>query len=268
MFRKYDNLNNSGGSVSMLEWLGLNKYVIMGIDLSLYFLVFLVLYLVIHKFLLRKNLHGFLFVPLILKVIGRIFGLTSVSALSDIVLVSIIVTLLITNEQVLKKKLATNNTSLKKKNVSLSADQRNNLYKMISDTVNTLSTNRIGAIMTFERDINLDEYIKNGVRINAPVCPELLTTIFYEGTTLHDGACIIRNGIIEAASVYYTPTTKALNGKYGARHRASLGISEVTDSITVVVSEETGRVSFAINGELQAVGRDVFYQTFKELMEK
>ena len=116
--------------------------------------------------------------------------------------------------------------------------------------------------------LNLDEYIKNGVRINAPVCPELLTTIFYEGTTLHDGAVIIRNNMIEAASVYYTPTTKALNGKFGARHRASIGISEVTDAITVVVSEETGRISFAIAGELQAVGRDTFYQAFKELMEK
>lgn len=251
----------------MLEWLELNKYLIVGIDLVVYLSVIVILYLTSYKTFLRRNIGAFYLVPLMLKIIGRVLGLSAVSSLADVLLIAIIVTLLVTNEQVLKKKLAST-TTIKKKNVSLNADQRNNLYKMISDTVNTLSTNRIGAIMTFERDMNLDEYIKNGVKINAPVCPELLTTIFYEGTTLHDGACIIRNGIIEAASVYYTPTTKALNGKYGARHRASLGISEVTDSITVVVSEETGRVSFAINGELQAVGRDVFYQTFKELMEK
>lgn len=251
----------------MLEWLELNKYLIVGIDLVVYLGVIIILYLTSYKTFLRRNIGAFYIVPLMLKIIGRVLGLSAVSSLADVLLIAIIVTLLVTNEQVLKKKLAST-TTIKKKNVSLNADQRNNLYKMISDTVNTLSTNRIGAIMTFERDMNLDEYIKNGVKINAPVCPELLTTIFYEGTTLHDGACIIRNGIIEAASVYYTPTTKALNGKYGARHRASLGISEVTDSITVVVSEETGRVSFAINGELQAVGRDVFYQTFKDLMEK
>lgn len=251
----------------MLEWLELNKCLIVGIDLVVYLGVIIILYLTSYKTFLRRNIGAFYIVPLMLKIIGRVLGLSAVSSLADVLLIAIIVTLLVTNEQVLKKKLAST-TTIKKKNVSLNADQRNNLYKMISDTVNTLSTNRIGAIMTFERDMNLDEYIKNGVKINAPVCPELLTTIFYEGTTLHDGACIIRNGIIEAASVYYTPTTKALNGKYGARHRASLGISEVTDSITVVVSEETGRVSFAINGELQAVGRDVFYQTFKDLMEK
>lgn len=255
------------GSGCMLEWLELNKYLIVGIDLVVYLGVIIILYLTSYKTFLRRNIGAFYIVPLMLKIIGRVLGLSAVSSLADVLLIAIIVTLLVTNEQVLKKKLAST-TTIKKKNVSLNADQRNNLYKMISDTVNTLSTNRIGAIMTFERDMNLDEYIKNGVKINAPVCPELLTTIFYEGTTLHDGACIIRNGIIEAASVYYTPTTKALNGKYGARHRASLGISEVTDSITVVVSEETGRVSFAINGELQAVGRDVFYQTFKDLMEK
>lgn len=255
------------GSGCMLEWLELNKCLIVGIDLVVYLGVIIILYLTSYKTFLRRNIGAFYIVPLMLKIIGRVLGLSAVSSLADVLLIAIIVTLLVTNEQVLKKKLAST-TTIKKKNVSLNADQRNNLYKMISDTVNTLSTNRIGAIMTFERDMNLDEYIKNGVKINAPVCPELLTTIFYEGTTLHDGACIIRNGIIEAASVYYTPTTKALNGKYGARHRASLGISEVTDSITVVVSEETGRVSFAINGELQAVGRDVFYQTFKDLMEK
>jgi energy-coupling factor transporter ATP-binding protein EcfA2 len=120
----------------------------------------------------------------------------------------------------------------------------------------------------YKKGLNGEDYIKNGVRISTPVSTAILTTIFYPGTTLHDGACIIRGNTIEAASVFYTPATKALRGKFGARHRASLGISEVSDAITVVVSEETGRVSFAMHGELQAVGRDVFYQTFKDLMEK
>ena len=100
------------------------------------------------------------------------------------------------------------------------------------------------------------------------MCQELLTTIFYDGTTLHDGAVIIRGNTIIAASVYYIPTVKAMNGKYGARHRASLGISEVCDAVTVVVSEETGRISLAIDGELQAVTRENFLQSFKREMEK
>ena len=122
--------------------------------------------------------------------------------------------------------------------------------------------------MTFEKNNSLDEYINKGVKVNAPVSMELLTTIFYEGTTLHDGAVIIRDNMIVAASVYYIPTVKPMNGKYGARHRASLGISEVCDALTVVVSEETGRISLAIDGELQAVTRENFLQVFKREMEK
>jgi len=91
-------------------------------------------------------------------------------------------------------------------------------------------------------------------------------TIFYPGTRLHDGAVIIRDNVIYAASVYYTPTTKALSGKYGSRHRAAIGISEISDSITIVVSEETGRISIAQNGELESVSPDKFIERLTEYM--
>ena len=104
-------------------------------------------------------------------------------------------------------------------------------------------------------------------RINAPVTPELLETIFYEGTRLHDGAVIVKGNTIVCASVYYTPTTKALTGKYGARHRAAIGISEVTDAITVVVSEETGRVSIAYKGILEQVKLDEFPNIFRGMLD-
>ena len=108
--------------------------------------------------------------------------------------------------------------------------------------------------------------MKNGTIINAPVSQELLETIFYEGTRLHDGAVIIRGNMIVAASVYYTPTTRALNGKFGSRHRAAFGISEVTDSVTVVVSEETGRVSIAHEGVLESIPLDSFLSEFTDMM--
>lgn len=140
------------------------------------------------------------------------------------------------------------------------------LYRVIDETVHSLSRSKTGAIMTFERSTNLDDVMKNGTIINAPVSQELLETIFYEGTRLHDGAVVIRDNIIVAASVYYTPTTRALTGKYGSRHRAAFGISEISDSITVVVSEETGRVSIAYNGTLEAVSLDAFLREFSDLM--
>ena len=139
-------------------------------------------------------------------------------------------------------------------------------YKLIDETVHSLSRSKTGAIMTFERSINLDDVMKSGTVIDAPVTQELLETIFYEGTRLHDGAVVIRDNIIVAASVYYTPTTRALTGKYGSRHRAAFGISEISDSVTVVVSEETGRVSIAYNGSLEAIPLDAFLREFSDLM--
>ena len=141
---------------------------------------------------------------------------------------------------------------------------REELYKIIETTVINLSKTRTGAIMTFEKNTSLADVIKNGVIVNAPVTSELLTTIFYPGTRLHDGAVVIRRDIILAASVYYTPTTKPLTGKFGSRHRASIGISEVTDSVTVVVSEETGRISIAVAGELIHVPSDTFLRTLED----
>ena len=141
------------------------------------------------------------------------------------------------------------------------------LYKTIQQAVISLSKSRTGAIITFERNSSLADVIKNGVPIHAPVSAELLATIFYPGTRLHDGAVVIKGNEIVAASVFYTPTTKPFAGKYGSRHRAALGISEISDSVTIVVSEETGRISFAVSGQLDAVDQESFLRVFENYMD-
>ena len=139
------------------------------------------------------------------------------------------------------------------------------VYEKVFTAVKYLSEHRIGALMTFERNVPMDDIAKSGTILEAPITPELLITIFYPGTRLHDGAVIIRRDQIYAAAVYYTPTTKALTGKYGSRHRAAIGISEITDSVTVVVSEETGRISLAVGGDLIHIqGIDQFRRVFDE----
>ena len=140
------------------------------------------------------------------------------------------------------------------------------LYKNIESAVISLSNARIGAIMTFEKNTSLKEIMKNGVPVHAPVTPEILLTIFYPGTRLHDGAVVIHGNEIVAASVFFTPTTKPFAGKYGSRHRAAIGVSEVSDAVTVVVSEETGRISFAVNGDLEAVNQTNFLRVFENYM--
>lgn len=142
------------------------------------------------------------------------------------------------------------------------------MYKQIEDAVLALSRSKTGAIITFERNTPLGDLLKNGVVINAPVTSELLQTIFYPGTRLHDGAVVIHGDKIIAASVFFTPTTKAYAGKYGSRHRAAIGISEICDAVTIVVSEETGRISFAINGQLESVDQSTFLRAFENYMSQ
>ncbi len=140
------------------------------------------------------------------------------------------------------------------------------LYKKIETAVVALSKSKTGAIITFEKNTSLKDIIKNGVPVNAPVSPELLLTIFYPGTRLHDGAVVIHGNEIVAASVFFTPTTKPFAGKYGSRHRAAIGISEICDAVTVVVSEETGRISFAVNGQLESVDQSIFLRVLENYM--
>ena len=141
---------------------------------------------------------------------------------------------------------------------------RHAICQKIAIAVDTLSKTKTGALITFEKGVKLSEVVKSGTILHAPVTPELLVTIFYPGTRLHDGAVVIKRDEILAASVYYTPTTKPLTGKFGSRHRAAIGISELTDSVTVVVSEETGRISIAYGGELIPVNPDNFLRTLED----
>lgn len=235
------------------------------IDFLIYGLLLVTLYIAFNKIFARSNVGYVFIVVFVTKVIASLFDLNTISSLADVILMASFISIVVSNEQKINKLLKRKKYPKSKQNNS---QDRKQLYKIINTTVSMLSSAKIGAIMTFEKKNSLDDYIKQGVKVDAPVSSELLTTIFYPGTTLHDGAVIIRGNMIEAASVYYTPTVKALGGKYGARHRASLGISEVCDAVTVVVSEETGRISLAIDGELVAVNRENFLQTFREELEK
>lgn len=115
-----------------------------------------------------------------------------------------------------------------------------------------LSERRQGALIVFERDTGLQEYIDSGVPIEGEVSPQLLLTIFWPKTELHDGAAIIRSGKIAAAACVL-PLTSGRNlaeRKLGTRHRAAIGISEVSDAVCVVVSEETGQISVTNGGRI------------------
>ncbi len=112
-----------------------------------------------------------------------------------------------------------------------------------------LSDNRIGALITIEKHTSLDLYAERAIQLNSVVSKELLINIFTPNTPLHDGAVIIKGDIIRAAGVYFDLSERDKEDKtMGSRHRAALGISESSDSLTIVVSEETGNISLVIEG--------------------
>ena len=135
----------------------------------------------------------------------------------------------------------------------ISDDEKERVMDELVNAITTLAKQQTGALITFERSESMIDYINTGTKINADIKSELFLAIFWEGTPLHDGATIIQGDRVACAAAFYPPTNKELSPKYGARHRAAIGISEVTDSLTVVVSEETGTISFAIGGELKKI---------------
>jgi diadenylate cyclase len=136
----------------------------------------------------------------------------------------------------------------------------NDLAAKLGAAVEFLSNRKIGALISIERDIKLSGYVNKAVVIDAPVSSELLASIFIPTTPLHDGAVIIRDNTIVCAKAYYPSTERTdLPLKFGTRHRAAIGISEQSDALTIVVSEETGYVSVTIN-------RHIDYNVSKETL--
>ncbi|GAB1767885.1 sporulation-specific diadenylate cyclase CdaS [Priestia aryabhattai] len=127
-------------------------------------------------------------------------------------------------------------------------------YAALSLAIHNLSEKRHGALIVIEREQNVDPLIQKGMPIQAPVSATLVETLFYPGTPLHDGAVLIRNNqLISAANVLPLSSIISTNKKLGTRHRAAIGMSEKSDALILVVSEETGKISFALEGSLYPI---------------
>jgi diadenylate cyclase len=228
------------------------------ITLSIYLIFFAIVSIVIEK---KVTIPFFLSLYL-LNVASVYFNLQLLIQATNVLAIGFLVGFITIYAQEIRRRLASRlgKSSLFAGNL----ESKEQFLYAINDAVMYLSNNKIGALITIEKKDALDHYSESGEIVNAPLTSALLKTIFYVGTALHDGAVIIRKNTIAAASVYFTPSVKPLIGKFGARHRAALGISEVTDSVTIIVSEETGRISFAKAGELISIGRDNFLKQLEE----
>lgn len=138
------------------------------------------------------------------------------------------------------------------------------LFKTISTSVQSLVKGKRGAIIVIEREDNLQSIIDSGTKMDAEVTPELLVTLFVPHSPLHDGAVLIRNGKIAAAGcILPLSQNPNLSKSYGTRHRAAVGITEETDALAVVVSEETHTISFTMAGKITP---EIDVETLEEML--
>lgn len=135
--------------------------------------------------------------------------------------------------------------------ISATSEEKAKMIDEIIEASQNMSKNRIGALMVVEREYKLGDIINTGIKIDAETTSELLMNIFIPKTPLHDGAVVIRNERIDSATCFLPLSQNPnLSKELGTRHRAGLGISEESDAIVVIVSEETGNISLAYSGEL------------------
>jgi diadenylate cyclase len=148
--------------------------------------------------------------------------------------------------------------------VDIRTENMANVVDEIVEACASLSRQKIGALMVFERQTGLNEIVETGTKINGNVSADLLINIFIPNTPLHDGAVIIKDNIIKAAACFLPLSeSSAISRELGTRHRAAIGITERSDSLVVIVSEETGAISVAENGN---ISRYIDPETLKEIL--
>lgn len=195
--------------------------------------------------------------------LSMLFGFTAFRVLVAVIMIVCYLIFAFVNSGILSgrfaRALAPVKVDPKKKTAEedgLTLEEKAELRKNLTDAIQFLSSRKTGALITIEKKDKLDSICTNGAKVHCLVTDKILETIFYEGTVLHDGAVVIRGNMIEYAAVFYKPSAAAMDGKYGARHRAALGISSESDSLTIVVSEETGQIHYAYQGKMTRIKFD------------
>lgn len=221
-------------------------------DISLVWLVF---YLILKN--IRNNVKlsllfkGVAFV-IILKIVSDLCGFTTIGVLLEYIIQWGPIALIVIFQPEIRTILEQlGRSQLLGRHKVLTVDERERMVYEVINAVDYLRKERIGALIVLERDISLGNYIDRAKKLYADLTSDLLIAIFYEGNPLHDGGVIIQGDRITCAgAVFPTSSSQKINKRLGTRHRAALGLAEETDAICIVVSEETGRISVALKGEL------------------
>lgn len=229
------------------------------LDLARKLIDVLVLWFVLYYILknLRKNVKMVLLfkgilVIIVLKIISDLLGLVTVGFILDYIIEWGPLALIVIFQPEIRSVLEQlGRSQLLGRHKVLTVDEREKMVYEICNALDYLRKQSIGALIVLERDNSLTDYIEKSKKLYADISSDLLISIFFPNNPLHDGGVIIQGDkITSAGAVFPTSDSLKISKRLGTRHRAALGISEVSDCISIIVSEETGRLSLAIDSEL------------------
>jgi diadenylate cyclase len=221
------------------------------VDVLLVWFVFYKLITIIKGTKAVQLLKG-IFVLIIARMLTEFFGLNTLQWMMDQVLPFGFLAIIIIFQPELRRALEQiGRGRLFARTMMQEEEERDRLIEAFVKSVSYMAKRRIGALISIEKETGLSEYIETGTGMDSMITSELLINIFIPNTPLHDGAVIVQRNRIAAAGCYL-PLSESpfISKELGTRHRAALGISEVTDAVTIIVSEETGAVSLTANGDI------------------
>lgn len=210
-------------------------------------------------------------VLLIANVISEFFSLNILHYILNSVVTYGVLLFIVVFQPELRKMLEQMGSTSIKKFFDID-EEKSNIESVdeVAKAVEQMSKDKTGALIVYEKESNLGELIHTGVMVNADISKELLLNIFVPDTPLHDGAVIIKDNKIAAASCILPITDREdLDREFGTRHRAAIGLSEASDALVVIVSEETGKISLAMNGKIiRNIQPDVLVKELKKRLKK
>ena len=220
------------------------------VDILIVAYIFYKLFTLIKETRAEQLIKGLVFILVIMK-LSEILGLMALNYLIESTLTVGLIALIIIFQPELRKALEKlGRSKIITRKLFDTEEEIEDVVVEIAKAMQNLSETRTGAIIVIEMETGLSEYTENSTKIDGLVSSQLLENIFVVNTPLHDGAVIIRRDRILAAAAVLPLTQQSVNKSLGTRHRAAIGISEASDAIAIVVSEETGNISLAVNGRL------------------
>lgn len=228
---------------------GISIYAILDIIVVSY--IFYKFYMLMHETRAEQLLKGILFIILLIP-ISSLLHLTTLNwILNKTITIGVLSFVIIFQPEIRKALEHIGRSAFSDKHILEDEERINEVITEISNAVENLSKSRTGALIVIEQTTGLGDVIATGTKIDATISAALIENIFVVNTPLHDGASIIRNDRIAAAGCFLPLTNNnEINKQLGTRHRAAIGISEVSDALVIIVSEETGVISLAVNGNL------------------